>query len=61
MDFFQPAYLYILVSLYAIGTMLCQKPEDNNERIIYYLNKILIDYEIKYSYGEDLFFYDIYC
>lgn len=47
MDFFQPAYLYISTSLYAKRTMLYQKIEDNKERAIYYLSKILIDYETR--------------
>lgn len=54
MDFFQPAYLYISTSLYAVGIMLCQKTKNKKERVIYYLNNILIDYETRYSPMEKI-------
>lgn len=56
MDFSQPTYLYISASLYAMGTMLCQKIMDSKERVIYYLSKILVDYEIRYTPLEKIFF-----
>ena len=56
MDFSEPAYLYILASLYAIGTILCQKTENNKERDIYYLSKTLVDYGTRYTPMENIFF-----
>ena len=47
MDFSKPTYLYISTTLYELGTMLCQKDTKNKERAIYYLSKILIDYETR--------------
>ena len=52
--------------------MLCQKDTENKERAIYYLSKILIDYETRYTpmekicYGiifttEKLRYYLLYC
>ena len=56
MEFSQLAYLYISTSLYSIGTMLCPKTKDNKKRAIYYLSKILVDYEIKYTPMEKICF-----
>lgn len=56
MDFSQPTYLYILSSLYAIGTMLCQETKNNKERAIYYLSKTLVDYETRYTPMEKICF-----
>ena len=36
--------------------MLCQKNEDNKERIIYYLSKMLVDYETRYTPMENIYF-----
>lgn len=34
--------------------MLCQKDEENKERFIYYLSKIIIDYKARYTLMEKL-------
>ena len=44
--------LYLLVSDIALGCMLAQLDDSNKERVIYYLSKRMLDYEIKYDMIE---------
>lgn len=48
--------LYIFATLSALGEMLAQKDNEGKERKIYYVNKKLIDYEIRYSNIEKIYF-----
>jgi len=36
--------------------MLCQKDDENKERVIYYLSKTLVHYETKYTPMENILF-----
>lgn len=54
MDFSKLAYLYISTTLYALGSMHCQKDSNNKERAIYYLSKTLINYETRYTPMENI-------
>ena len=46
--------LYILASDLTIGSMLAQEDEQGNERVVYYLSRMLNEVEIRYSHIEKL-------
>ncbi|KAL1337299.1 hypothetical protein AAHE18_10G129500 [Arachis hypogaea] len=49
-----PLKLYVLASEVTIGGMLAQEDENGNERVIYYLSRVLNDVESRYSPIEKL-------
>jgi len=55
-DFSKEAYLYILATMFALGTMLYQQDDEKKERAIYYLSKTVINYEIRYTPIERIYF-----
>ena len=46
--------LYVATSLSTIGMVLVQKDEHDQEHVIYYASKSLVDSETRYSYLEKL-------
>lgn len=38
------------------GSTLAQKDENNKERVIYYISRTLVDYEIRYTPIENMYF-----
>ena len=50
----QPLLLYLLVSDMALGCMLVQLDDSGKERAIYYMSKMMLEYECKYIMIERL-------
>ena len=50
----RPLKLYISTSDSTIGSMLAQEDEQGNERVVYYLSRMLNEVEIRYSHIEKL-------
>jgi len=48
--------LYVSTTLSSLGIMLAQKDENNKERAICYINKTLLEYEIRYNLIENYVF-----
>jgi len=48
--------LYISIALSALGEMLAQKDDKDKERVIYYINENLLDYETRYTTIENMCF-----
>ena len=46
--------LYVAASLYTIGMVLVQTDEHDQEHVIYYASKSLLDFETQYSHVEKL-------
>ena len=50
----EPLWLYVLAIEHAFGVMLAKKEEDDKERAIYFVSRILKDYETRYKPIENL-------
>ena len=50
----EPLWLYVSATEHAFGVMLAKKEEDGKERAIYFINRTLKDYEIRYNPIEKL-------
>ena len=50
----QPLKLYVSASKTTIGSMLAQEEENGNERVVYYLSRIVHNVEIRYTSIEKL-------
>ena len=53
-DYTKDYSLYVAASLSTIGMVLIQKDEHDQEHVIYYVSKSILDSEIWYSYVEKL-------
>ena len=42
-------WLYVSVTEYAFEVMLAKKEEDGKERVVYFINRTLKDYETRYT------------
>ena len=47
--------LYVSTTYTSIGVVLGHLDEDKNERVVYYLNRVMVDYEKKYTNMEKTF------
>lgn len=51
---------FVFVILIALGEMLAQKGDKGKERAIYYISKTLLDYDIRYTLIEKMYFVMIF-
>ena len=49
-----PLLLYLLISDMVLGCMLAQLDDSGNERVVYYMSKRMLEYEMKYVMIEHL-------
>ena len=50
----EPFWLYVLATEHAFRVMLMKKEEDGKERVVYFINRMLKDYETRYTPIEKL-------
>ena len=52
LDYIKDYSLYVVASLSSIGMVLVHTDENDQERVIYYISKSLLDWKIRYSHVE---------